>query len=102
MGAFDHRQLNRHIHSRIRLAVVAVLTRVDEAEFTCLRDQVNTTDGNLGGHLRKLENVGYVRVEKSFENRKPVSRYRLTGEGREAFEEYRERLERLLQMATSE
>lgn len=85
---FDHRQLDRTIHSRIRLAVLSVLAAVESAKFTHLRDQVNTTDGNLSTHLGKLEEAGYVEVEKSFEDRKPVSRYRLTDEGRAAFREY--------------
>jgi DNA-binding MarR family transcriptional regulator len=96
MTAFDYQQLDDVIHSRIRLAVVAVLAAVDEADFTYLRDQVNATDGNLGTHLSKLEEAAYVTVKKAFVSRKPVSRYRLTREGRRAFAEYVDRLERLL------
>jgi DNA-binding MarR family transcriptional regulator len=94
--AFDYQQLDDVIHSRIRLAVVAVLAAVDEADFTYLRDQVNATDGNLGAHLGRLEDAGYVTVRKKFVERKPISRYRLTREGRRAFADYVDRLERLL------
>jgi DNA-binding MarR family transcriptional regulator len=94
--AFDYQQLDDVIHSRIRLAVVAVLAAVDEADFTYLRDQVNATDGNLGAHLGRLEDAGYVTVRKKFVDRKPISRYRLTREGRRAFADYVDRLERLL------
>ncbi len=96
MTAFDYQQLDDVIHSRIRLAVVAVLAAVDEADFTYLRDQVNATDGNLGAHLGRLEDAGYVTVRKTFVDRKPISRYRLTREGRRAFADYVDRLERLL------
>lgn len=93
---FDHRQLDRLVHSRIRLGVLSILAAVQSAEFTHLRDQVNTTDGNLATHLRKLEEAGYVDVDKSFRDRKPVTRYRMTGEGREAFRAYVDRLEGML------
>jgi len=96
MKDFDYQQLDEIIHSRIRLAIMAVLVTVDEAEFTFLREKVNATDGNLSTHLKKLEDAGYVAVSKSFENRKPVSRYMLTKKGRQAFEIYVQRLENLI------
>ena len=96
MNEFDYQQLDEMIHSRIRLAIMAVLITVEEAEFTFLRDKVNATDGNLSTHLKKLEEAGYVAVNKSFENRKPISRYLLTQKGRKAFELYVERLEKLI------
>ena len=96
MNEFDYQQLDEIIHSRIRLAVMAVLISIEEAEFTFLRDKVNATDGNLSTHLKKLEDAGYVAVNKSFENRKPVSRYLLTSKGRKAFEIYVERLEKMI------
>ena len=96
MSDFDYQQLDDIIHSRIRLAVIAVLVTVDEAEFVFLKDKVNATDGNLSTHLKKLEESGYVAVSKSFEKRKPVSRYMLTHEGKNAFKIYIERLEKLI------
>ena len=96
MNDFDYQQLDDIIHSRIRLAVMAVLISVDEAEFTYLREKVNATDGNLSTHLKKLEDAGYIAVNKSFEDRKPISRYLLTQKGRKAFEVYVERLEKLI------
>jgi len=96
MSDFDYQQLDDIIHSRIRLAVIAVLVAVDEAEFVFLKDKVNATDGNLSTHLKKLEESGYVAVSKSFENRKPVSRYMLTQKGKNAFKIYIERLEKLI------
>ena len=88
MTGFDHTQLDDLIHSRIRLAVMAVLASVERADFTFLRDQVNATDGNLGAHLRKLEDAGYLSAHKRFADRKPVTDYRLTAQGRAAFDAY--------------
>lgn len=96
MSEFDYQQLDDIIHSRIRLAIMAVLVSVEEAEFTFLKNKVNTTDGNLSTHLTKLEDSGYVAVSKVFENKKPVSRYMLTQKGKKAFETYVERLEKLI------
>ena len=97
MSTFDYQQLDDIIHSRIRLAVMAILASVDDAEFTYLRDRTGATDGNLGAHLRKLEEAGYVESEKQFVERKPVTRYRLTDTGDTAFRHYVNRLERLLE-----
>lgn len=100
MAEFDHTQLDDLIHSRIRLAVMAVLASVERAEFTFLRDKVNATDGNLGSHLRKLEEAGYITVAKRFAERKPVTDYALTPAGRAAFQAYLERLAALVGSAT--
>lgn len=99
MNEFDYQQLDDIIHSRIRLAIMAALTSVNSAEFTFLRDKVGTTDGNLSVHLKKLEDVGYIHVTKTFVERKPVSIYTLTPTGRKAFEMYIERLEQLLKLS---
>ena len=96
MKTYDYRQFDPLVHSRIRLSVLAILVSVDDAEFTFLRDQVRATDGNLGAHLRKLEDGGYVRMSKHFVGRKPHTRYRVTRAGRDAFREYVDNLERLL------
>ncbi|MGH7476291.1 MAG: winged helix-turn-helix domain-containing protein [Longimicrobiales bacterium] len=102
MSEFDYQRLDDVIHSRIRLAVMAILVAVEDAEFTYLRERVGATDGNLGAHLRKLEDAGYVAAKKRFVDRKPVSRYRLTSLGRRAFGEYVARMERLLYPAAEE
>lgn len=92
MADFDHTRLDEIIHSRLRLAIMTVLATVERAEFTFLRDQVKATDGNLGSHLRKLEDAGYVAVRKRIVERKPASDYRLTARGRQALTEYLEHL----------
>ena len=96
MKDFDYQQLNEIIHSRIRLAIMSVLISVDEAEFRFLKEKVNTTDGNLSVHLKKLEEAGYTKVKKEFINRKPVSSYQLTEKGKDAFELYIKKLETMI------
>lgn len=96
MSAFDYQQLDEIIHSRIRLSVMSILASVEAAEFTYLRERTGATDGNLGAHLRKLEDAKYVAVEKRFEERRPVTTYALTARGREAFGRYVDRLEHML------
>lgn len=93
---FDHNRLDGLIHSRIRLAVMAVLASVPRAEFTFIRDKVKTSDGNLSTHLRKLEDSGYVAVIKRIEARKPVTHVLLTDAGKQAFSDYIKHIEDLL------
>ena len=82
---FDHNAIDDVIHGRIRLGVVAYLAAVETALFAELRDKVGATDGNLSAHLRKLEEAGYVKIAKSFVNRKPQTRLSLTHKGRQAW-----------------
>jgi DNA-binding MarR family transcriptional regulator len=96
MADFNYHQLDEIIHSRIRLAVMSVLVSIDQADFTFLKDQVKTTDGNLSIHLRKLEAAGYIASTKQFLNRRPVSSYRMTPKGRIAFANYVEKIEKLI------
>jgi DNA-binding MarR family transcriptional regulator len=95
LSPFDHNKLDDVIHGRIRLGVVAYLSAVDSALFGELRDQVGATDGNLSAHLRKLEDAGYVRADKSFVNRKPQTRLSLTAEGRKAWRVWLDRIDAL-------
>jgi DNA-binding transcriptional ArsR family regulator len=88
--------LDDRIHAKLRLAIMALLAGVETAEFTFLRDELGATDGNLGSHLRKLEEAGFIAVSKTFEGRMPVTRYSLTDDGRRAFGEYLDRLARVL------
>ena len=88
--------LNPVIHGKLRLALLSLLAGVEEAEFTWLRGKTGATDGNLGAQLGKLEEAGYVAVEKRFVLRKPQTLYRITAEGRTALTEYVEALKTLL------
>jgi len=92
---FDHRAIDEVIHGRIRLGAVAYLATVDSALFGELRDAVGATDGNLSAHLRKLEEAGYVRIEKRFVRRRPQTRVSLNRTGREAWAGWLERMEAL-------
>jgi DNA-binding MarR family transcriptional regulator len=96
MRDFDYQKIDDVIHSRIRLAIMAVLVTVDEADFIFLREKVKATDGNLSVHLKKLEEAKYVSVKKSFAGRKPITHYKLTASGRKAFEAYIDSLEKLI------
>ena len=96
MSDFNYHQIDDIIHSRIRLAIMAVLIAVDEADFNFLKEKVQATDGNLSVHLKKLEEAKYVAVTKSFVDRKPQSRYKLTPKGRKAFEAYVDHLEKMI------
>ncbi len=98
MADFDYRTLDELIHSRIRLAVVSILSAVEFADFRFLREKTGATDGNLGAHIGKLENAGYVSAEKLFVERKPVTRYRLTPEGKAAFQAYVIRLGEMVRL----
>lgn len=96
---FDYNAIDDIIHGRIRLGVVAYLAAVDSALFSELRDKVGATDGNLSAHLRKLEEAGYVSVAKSFVGRKPQTRLSLTHRGRQAWNNWLDRIERLTRAA---
>lgn len=89
-------ELNPVIHGKLRLALLSLLSGVDEAEFTWLRAKTGSTDGNLGAQLAKLEEAGYVSVEKKFVLRKPQTLYRMTETGRAALTEYVAALKELL------
>jgi len=88
--------LDRVIHEPARLMIVAYLYVVESADFTFLMRQTGLTWGNLSSHMSKLEEAGYVEVDKSFVERKPRTMLRLTDAGRAAFREYRKRMEQVL------
>jgi DNA-binding HxlR family transcriptional regulator len=89
-------ELNPVVHGKLRLALLSLLSGVEEAEFTWLRTKTGSTDGNLGAQLLKLEEAGYVGVEKKFVQRKPQTLYRMTETGRQALTDYIRALKQLL------
>src|SRR5512138_3591432 len=92
-------QLNETIHQPARLRVMAVLVALEpggEVDFTYLRDLLELTDGNLGGHLRKLEDAGYIAIVKTFVERKPRTFVGATEEGRRVFRQHVAALESIL------
>jgi DNA-binding MarR family transcriptional regulator len=96
MAAFDIGKLDDVIHGRVRLGIMAYLADAEAADFTELKTLLDVTQGNLSVHLRKLEEAGYVSIDKSFVDRKPLTRVRVTPEGRKAFAAYLEAIAKLV------
>ena len=88
--------IDRVIHAPARLMVLTYLYVVESAEFVFLMRLTGLTWGNLSSHLSKLEEAGYVAIDKEFRGKKPHTMLRLTKEGRAAFQEYRHRLKQVL------
>lgn len=88
--------LDRVIHEPARLLIVALLAGVKEADFLWLLRESGLTKGNLSSHLGKLEEAGYVEIEKTFRGKIPLTMARLTRPGSKAFKEYKQRLNGLL------
>jgi DNA-binding MarR family transcriptional regulator len=88
--------LDRLIHERLRLGIVSALAVNDSLSFSDLKKLMNTTDGNLSVHARKLEEAEYISCTKSFEGRMPKTQYRLTPAGRRALERYLDHMEALI------
>ena len=91
--------LDRVIHERMRLGIVSALAANDTLTFTELRELLQTSDGNLSVHARKLEDAGYVTCTKGFEGRVPRTEYRLTSAGRGALARYLDHMEALIRAA---
>lgn len=100
MNEFNIDKIDDVIHGRVRLGVMAYLAAADTAEFNELKARLGATDGTLSVHLRKLEEAGYIAIEKSFRDRRPLTRARLTAEGRRAFKRYLDALGKLTGLST--
>ena len=90
-------ELDKLIHAPARLAIVKQLMVVDDADATWLQGQTGLSWGNLATHVRKLEQANYLEVSKEFVDRKPRTVFRLTAEGRAAYQEYRRKILELLE-----
>ena len=88
MAGFDIGKIDDVIHGRLRLGIMAYLADAEVAGFNELKAALQATQGNLSIHLRKLEDAGYIKIEKSFLARKPLTRARLPPAGRNAFAAY--------------
>tara|TARA_R110000772_G_scaffold214558_1_gene325113 strand:- start:313 stop:612 length:300 start_codon:yes stop_codon:yes gene_type:complete len=88
--------LDEIIHPQARLAIMAFLNGIEGASFTTLRDALEISDGNLSGHLRRLQEADYIVVSKSFIERKPNTFVSITKKGQKAFADYLASLEKLL------
>lgn len=89
--------LDRLIHERMRLGIISALAANDSLTFNDLKKLMDTTDGNLSVHARKLEDSGYIACTKSFEGRLPKTEYKLTAAGKRALESYVSHMESLIQ-----
>ena len=96
MTDFDYAAIDEILHCRVRLDIIAFLGGAKTADFATVRDATKTTDGNASVHLRKLEDAGYVAMQKRFIARKPQTLYSLTERGRRALLAYVAHLEALL------
>lgn len=92
---FNAAALDEVIHGKLRLGIMAYLSAVEQASFTELKQKTDASDGNLSVHMRKLEEAGYVSVEKRFAGRRPLTTLKLTAAGRKAWIAYLDELRRL-------
>ena len=88
MGLADLGRIDDVIHGRMRLGIMVYLSDADSADFTELKTVLEATQGNLAVHLKKLEEAGFVAIDKSFKDNKPLTRVSITREGRKAFSAY--------------
>jgi DNA-binding MarR family transcriptional regulator len=89
-------EIDRTVHAPARLMILAFLSAIDSADFTFLLNQTGLTRGNLSSHLQKLEEAGYISVQKEFVDRIPRTLIRLTDAGREAIQTYRETMRQVV------
>ena len=88
--------LDKVIHERMRLGITSALAANEKLSFTELKNLLDTTDGNISVHARKLEDAGYLTCEKSFNGRMPLTEYAITTAGRDALERYLNHMEALI------
>ena len=88
--------LDKVIHERMRLGIISALAANEKLSFGELKALLDTTDGNLSVHARKLEDAGYVTMKKSFAGRTPLTEYKITAAGRKALERYLDHMEALI------
>jgi DNA-binding MarR family transcriptional regulator len=87
--------VDRLIHEPARLVVMAILNTVESADFLYLQREAGLTKGNLSSHLSRLEDAGYIEIEKTYRGKLPLPICKLTEQGRQAFQTYREQMKRL-------
>jgi len=92
----SHGEIDRLIHEPARFQVMALLYVIESADFTFIMNQLGLTWGNLSAHITKLEDGGYLAVEKGFKGKRPQTMLSLTKEGRQAFQTYRQTMQQML------
>lgn len=88
--------LNKAFESRVRLGIMSVLMVADQVDFVTLKEQLQVTDGNIASHITALEKLSYIKVEKKFIGKKPNTTYTATSQGKKAFKEHINALEKLI------
>ena len=94
MKGFD--QLNKAFESRVRLGLMSILSVNSWISYKEIKDLLEVTDGNLASHIQSLEKIKYIEIKKQFMGKKPLTTYKITKIGKEAFEKHIEGLEKLL------
>jgi DNA-binding transcriptional ArsR family regulator len=94
-------EVDKVIHERMRLGIISSLAANQKLTFTELKNILNTTDGNISVHARKLEDAGYLTCKKSFKGRVPMTEYAITKEGRKALTRYLDHMEALIKAMKS-
>ena len=95
-GVTSHGEIDRLIHEPARFQVMALLYVIESADFTFIMNQLGLTWGNLSAHITKLEEGGYLAVEKGFKGKRPQTMLSLTTAGRQAFQTYRQTMQQML------
>lgn len=93
-------ELDRLIHEPSRLLIVTILSTVESADFLFLQRETGLTKGNLSAHLSKLENAGYVKIQKTFKGKLPLTVCKLTAAGIKAITQYRQQLQSFMDLTT--
>jgi DNA-binding transcriptional ArsR family regulator len=93
-------ELDRLIHEPARLLIVTILSTVESADFLFLQRETELTKGNLSAHLSKLEEAGYVKIEKTFKGKLPLTVCKLTEAGQQAFDGYRRQMQNFIEKTT--
>lgn len=88
--------LNKAFESRVRLGIMSILMVADQVDFVTLKEQLQVTDGNIASHITALEKLAYIKVEKQFIGKKPNTTYTVTSQGKKAFKEHINALEKLI------
>ena len=93
-------ELDRLIHEPARLLIVTILSTVESADFLFLQRETGLTKGNLSAHLSKLEDAGYVKIQKTFKGKLPLTVCKLTATGTKAMAQYRQQLQSFMDLTT--
>lgn len=94
------KELDPLLHSQLRLAIVSLLVSVEEAEFSFIKEKTGATAGNISVQLDKLQEAGYIKIEKTFKGKYPLTKCAITKKGIKAFEDYVKALQQYIQPGT--